>query len=157
MMSLPREYAVFGILAGGIIVLSLFLGSPFWYINLLLLVLLLCIMLGTHTWHDRGFYLLCGGVPVVIASSSMNLWAGVFAACTLAGMIAIVFGIGESTQDLKNYAVFCGSSLLVALIIQISNHAVVPLIAFAGVTALILAVYSVRRYQFHKHLSGAEQ
>ena len=149
------EYRFFVALAIGVIVTALFIPSPAGYSAIILLVIFALVLFGTRTWHDRGFYLVCGGEPVVIACSMMNIWAGLFAACMLTGLICGVLGLMGSGEDLLCFAGFCVSSLVIAGIIHFSNHVLLPLALIIGITVLILAIQSVRIYQFRKAYNGA--
>jgi hypothetical protein len=151
----PPEYLFFIALAAGVAVVTLLSGSPFAYLNFLLLLLLGAILAVTRSWPDRGFYLACGGVPLVIACSIMNLWAGLFAVCMLGGMVAGALGLLTSREDLRPFACFCAGSSFVALLIQLSNHVLLPLLVIGGLTVLIIAIQSIRMYQFKKHYTGA--
>jgi len=149
------EYLFFIALAAGVTGITLLSGSPAGYLNFMLLLLLSGILAITRTWHDRGFYLVCSGEPLVVACSIMNLWAGLFTVCMLAGIIGGALGLLESRQDLGHFAFFCGSSALIALLIQVSNHVLLPLLILGSSAAFILAIQSVRTYQFQKHYTGA--
>jgi hypothetical protein len=155
MTSLLPEYRFFSALAAGVIITTVFLASPVWYLNLILLILVFGSLILTRTWRDRGFYLVCSGIPLVVACSLMNLWAGLFTICMGAGIVCSTLGLLESRQDLIRLGFFWGCSFLTALLIQISNHVLFPLIILGGITALFLAVRSVRMYQFRKHYAGA--
>jgi hypothetical protein len=155
MNPVPQEYQVFIILALGVVGLTVFVGSPTWYVNFLLVLVVLSAMALTRTWQDRGFYLICAGEPLVIACGMMNLWAGLFAACMVAGIVCSVLGILASGEDMRFFGFFCSISLLIALLIQFSNHVSLPLVILGIVTAAILGIQSVRMYLFRKQYSGA--
>ena len=87
----------------------------------------------------------------------MNIWAGLFVVCMLTGIIGSVLGLVESKNDLVLFLGFCMSSLFVAVIIHLSNHVLLPLVAIAGIAGIIMAVQSVRIYQFKKTYSGASK
>jgi hypothetical protein len=152
--SLP-EYVFFIALAVVVSASALISGSLAGYINVILLLLFSGILIITRTWKDRGFYLVCGAEPLVIACTVTNLWAGLFSLCMVAGIICRAFGLLESRPDLRPFLFFCGSSFLIALLIRVSNHVLVPLIIFGGITGVILAIRSVRTYQFRKEYTGA--
>ena len=151
----PPEYPFFIALAIGVTGISLLLGSPAWYLNIALLLLVCGILVITRTWHDRGFFLVCGGEPLVVACGIMNLWVGLFSACMLAGIVYGALGLLESRKDILSFALFCGGAFFVALLIQVSNHVPLVLLIIGGVTAIILAIQSVRTYQFRKQYTGA--
>jgi len=155
MNSLPREYQIFAGLAAGVAGITILIGSPASYINFILLLLFFITLVLTRSWHDRGFYLVCCGEILVIACGILNLWAGLFVVCMLVGIVCEVQQLLESRQDLSTFALFCGVSLGITLLVQLSNHVLLPLIILGGVTALILIIQSIRSYQFRKHVTGA--
>jgi len=142
-------------MAAVVIAITIVTRSTVWYLNLILLTLLCAILILTLTWQDRGFYLACTGEPLVVLCSIQNLWAGLFVVCMLAGMVCGALGLLESRQDLRSFAFFCGSTVLITLLILVSNHVLVPILVLGIVTAAIIAIQSVRTYQFKKHYSGA--
>jgi hypothetical protein len=155
MNRLLPEHQFLIVLTAGVAAFSLLSGSPSWYLNFLLIALVYGILVFTRTWPDRGFYLVCSGEPLIIACSIQNLWAGLFVICMLGGVVCGAMGLLESRQDLHEFAYFCGSCLLIALLIQISNHVQTPLIIMSIIIVVILTIQSVRIYQFRKHYSGA--
>ncbi|MCK9580515.1 MAG: hypothetical protein M0Q92_08700 [Methanoregula sp.] len=154
MTSLAPEYRFFIALAAGTVLATAFLASPVWYLTIVLLVPVLAVLALARTRPDRGFYLMCSGMPLVIASAGMNIWAGLFGACILAGMVVSAAGFIESGEDMVIFALFCSGLFLVALLIELSNHVLSPLIIILGITGLVLAIHSVHNYQFRKHYSG---
>ena len=150
------EYLFLGVLAVGVLGISIpVIGTPEGYLSLALL-LLLCGVLGiTRTWKDRGFYLVCGGEPLVVICSITNLWAGVFSVCMLAGIVCRAWGLHESHRDLIPFVLFCCGTGIIALIITLSNHVLPALLAIGSITAVILTIQSVRSYQFRKQCTGA--
>ncbi|WP_321507928.1 hypothetical protein [uncultured Methanoregula sp.] len=149
------EYQWFIVMVAGVACITLLLGSPIWYLNGLLVLLYLGVLLLTRTRRDRGFYLVCAGEPLVIACGIQNLWAGVFIICTLAGIICSVLGLFESRNDKQQFGLFLVISFLIALLIQLSNHVLLPLIILGVVAAAIILIQSIRMYQFRKHYTGA--
>ena len=149
------EYWFFLALALGVVATSSYFASPIWYAGILLLLIFAGILHVTRTWPDRGFYLVCAGEPLVVACSMMNFWAGLYAVCMLTGMIGGALGLIESKADYTPLAGFWAGSLLVAIIIQFSNHVLLPLVVVTGLAGIILAVQSIRFYQFKKQYSGA--
>ena len=156
MNDLQREYKIFIALVAGILIATLLSGSPTGYISILLLFLVFGIMVITRTWRgDRIFYIVCAGEPLVIACSIMNIWAGLFAVCMLAGMVSGELRLLESPKDIRFFALFCASSFLIALLIQVSNHVLLPLLIIGGIAAIVLGGQTLRMHQFRKHYSGA--
>jgi hypothetical protein len=149
------EYQFLLALAAGVAVITILAGSPVGYFTFLLLLLFSGIVILTRTFEDRGVYLVCSGAPLVAACGMVNLWAGLFAACMITGIVCRAFGLLESREDLRPFALFCGSAFLVALIIQLSNHVLLPLLVLAVIMIIILSVQSVRWYQFKKFCTGA--
>ena len=155
MSDLRTEYRFFIPLAAGVIGITLLMGVLTWYINFLLLLVFFGALVVTRSWHDRGFYLVCSGLPLVIGCGIMNLWAGLFAVFMVAAIVCGVLGLLTSCSDMRTFSFFCGCSFLITLIIQFSNHVLLPLFILGGVIAIILGIQSVRMYQFRKHYAGA--
>jgi hypothetical protein len=155
MNNLPMEYPFLIALTVGVAIIAVFPGLPPGYLSLALLALLWGIFLLTRTGKYRGFYLVCGGEPLVVACGMVNLWAGLFSVCMLAGMVCGAWGMLESRHNFIPFALFCGGALVVALIINISNHVPVSLLALGCIAALVLAAESVRMYTFRKQFTGA--
>jgi hypothetical protein len=143
------------VLAAGVVVATVLLRPPDWYLPLALLMFLGAVMVVSRTRRDRGFYLVCGGEPLVVACGIMNLWTGLFAVWMLAGIVGGSTGLIRSGHDLRAFALFCAGSGAIALIVFVSNHVLQSVLVLAGITAMILGVLSVRSYQFRKHCSGA--
>jgi hypothetical protein len=155
MNNLPMEYLFFIALAAGVAGITLLLGSPVGCLSFMLLLFLFAILLIIRTWHDRGFYLICGSVPLAIACSIMNIWMGLFTVCMLASIVCGALGLLTTRQDLRYFAFFCGSSFFIALLIELSNHVLLPFLILSSMTAIILVIQSVRMYQFRKSYTGA--
>ncbi|HPS23895.1 MAG TPA: hypothetical protein PLM60_10890 [Methanoregulaceae archaeon] len=155
-MNIPRhEYGFFLLLVITTLVTTVITATSFWYLPILLLILFSAIFLLTQTGRDRVIYLVCGGEPLVIICGTMNLWAGLIIQCTLAGIISVAMGFFESTWDQRVFALFCGILSLVTLLIELSNHVLLPLFVLGAATTVILAARSVRMYQFRKQYNGA--
>lgn len=154
MKRLQPEYWFFIALAAGIAGNTAYQASPYWYLNIILLIIFFFVLAISRTWHDRGFYLACSGEVLVISCSITNIWAGLFALCMLAGIICGALGILENREDFINLAFFCGSSFIVALLAQVSNHVLSLLLVLGSVIIIILALQSVRTYQFRKNYIG---
>jgi hypothetical protein len=131
------------------------LNSPVWYLDVLLGLLFLSVLLLTATWRDRAFYLVCAGEPLVILCGIQNLWAGVFVVCTLAGILCSAQNLLESREDKQQLGIFLGMVFLIGLLIQFSNHVLLPLTILGILAFAILLVQSIRMYQFRKQYTGA--
>jgi len=153
-MKLLPEYGFFIALAAGITGITIFQALPYWYLNIILLIFFFFILAISRTWHDRGFYLACSGEILVVACSISNIWAGLYALCMLAGILCGALGILKNRQDLKTLAFFCGSSCIIAILAQLSNHVLSPLVVLGSIIIIILAIQSVRTYQFRKYYTG---
>jgi hypothetical protein len=156
MNSIPMEDQLFILLAAGVFCITLVLGSPVWYLNGILTAVLLAVLLVTRTRRDRGFYLICTGMPLAIVCGLQNIWAGFFVLCVLAGIICAVLDLFASWEDKKQFGIFLCSAFLLTLVIQFSNHVPGPLIVLGIITGAILLVHSVRMYQFRKQYTGAK-
>ena len=127
------------------------------YLDFIILLIFISVFALTRTWHDRGFYLVCSSVPLMIGAGMMNIWAGMMVIWMVAGTICTSLGILASREDMMHFLGFCGCVLLVTLLIDVSNHVLLPLLVLAGGVAVVLLIQSVRAYQFRKYYSGAEQ
>ncbi|MHB8163100.1 MAG: hypothetical protein ACYDDV_02000 [Methanoregula sp.] len=153
-MKLLPEYGFFIALAAGITGITVYQALPYWYLNIILLIIFFFILAISRTWQDRGFYLACSGEVLVVSCSISNIWAGLFSLCMLARIICRALGILESRQDYKTLAFFFGSSLIIAILAQLSNHVLSPLLVLGSIIIIILAIQSVRTYQFRKYYTG---
>ena len=158
MNALLPEIRFFALLSLGVVGTVFLVPSPAGYPALILLAIFATVLYFTRTWRDRGFYLVCSGEPLVVACSMINPWAGLFSICMLAGIVCEALGISiVGREELVLFTGFCISSLFITLIIHISNHVLVPLVIILGLAAGILAIQSVRIYQFRKEYRGAIQ
>jgi hypothetical protein len=149
------EYGFFAGMAAGILILSALVSSPSWYIHLMLLAVVGIILYSTTAWHDRIFYLVCAGGLLVVAAGVMNLWAGLFVVWMLAGLTCGAQGLLESRKDYYALLLFWGCTLVIAAVIQVSNHVILPLLLSGAGTGLIIGIQVIRNYQFRKQHSGA--
>jgi hypothetical protein len=151
------EYRFIIPLAAGLSSALLLLQPAAWYLDILLLFLFIGIVVITRTWPDRGFYQVCSSVPLIAVSGIMNLWAGMFTVWMVAGTTCTSLGLLASREDQKHFLLFCGSVSLITLLIGASNHVLLPLLVLTTTVAVVLAVQSVRTYQFRKRYTGAGQ
>ena len=149
-----RDYVFLGVLVVGVIGITAWSGSPVWYLNLILLCLFGGIFSAIRNWHDRVFYLVCAGEPLIVACSATNLWAGVVVVWMVAGIVCNTMGMLEFSGGIKSFVLFCGVAAIVAALVQVSNHVVFPLLILAAGTVAILAAQAIRDHQFKK-LFGA--
>jgi len=149
------EYRLFILLALGVFCTTLALGLQVWYLTGTLTAVLLGVLLFTRTWRDRGFYIVCTGVPLAIVCGLQNLWAGLFVLCVLTGIVCTVLGLLASEEDKKQFGIFFCASILITLLIQFSNHVPGPLLVLGIAIGAILLIHSVRMYQFRKQYTGA--
>jgi hypothetical protein len=149
------EYGFFAGMAAGVLILSALVSFSSWYIHLMLLALMGITLYYTGTWPDRIFYLVCAGGLLVVAAGAMNLWAGLFVVWMLAGVICGAQGLLESRKDYYALFLFWGCTLVIAAVIQVSNHVILPLLLSGAVTGLIIGIQMIRNYQFRKQYSGA--
>jgi len=156
-MKLPvrQEDGFFLLLVAGVLLFTFAASPASPYICPLLLVLTGIVLYTTRTWKDRAFYILCAGLPLVIALSAVQIWAGLFAVWMLAGIVLAELEMLASGNEWMSYAAFCGATLVIAAGIQVSNHVLLPLMILAGIIALIVAVQILRDYRFRKQYTGA--
>lgn len=156
MRTLPPESGFFILLVAGVIVLLLPLfPTLFWVVCLLLALLPGVILYLTRTWPDRAFYLTCAGQPAAIACGSTGIWAGLFVELMLAGMVAGTMGLLTSREDYRFLLLFFGLTVMLALVVSLSNHVFILLLALGAGLALLAAIATIRGYQFRKEYTGA--
>jgi hypothetical protein len=156
MRTIPPESGFFLLLVAGVIALLLpFFPTLYWFGGLLLALLPGVILYLTRRWPDRAFYLICAGQPAVIACGSTNIWAGLFVEMMLAGMVAGTMELLVSREDYLYLFLFYGLILVLALIIQVSNHVFFLLLALGAALALLAGILAIRNYQFRKEYTGA--
>jgi hypothetical protein len=156
-MKLPvrQDHGFFLLLAAGVLIFTVAASPASWYLYPLLLALTGIVLYATRTWKDRVFYILCSGQPLVIALSAVLPGAGLFAVWMLAGIVLAELGMLASGYDWLTYAAFCGVTLVIAAVIQASNHVLLPLIMLTGIVTLFAAVRILRDYRFRKQYTGA--
>ena len=148
------EYGFLGVLAAGVLALSILIVSAVEYTSIITLCLFAGIWFGIRAWHDRAFYLVCAGLPLILACGSINLWAGLFVIWIIAGISCNAMGIFKETSEIRLFVLFCGVTVLVAVLVQVSNHVVVPLILLSIILAIILAIQAIRDFKFRKQYRG---
>lgn len=149
------NYLFLGVLAAGVIGVTVWSGSPVWYLNFIFLCLFVGISYAIRSWHDRAFYLVCAGEPLIVACGAMNLYAGMFAVWMVAGIVCNAMGMLEFLMGIKSFVLFCGVAAIVAILVQVSNHVLLPLLILTAGTGAILAVLVVRDYQFRKQFGAS--
>ena len=156
-MNIPvrRDDVFFLLLAAGVLIFTLAAQPPSWYLYLLLLALPGIVLYATRSWKDRMFYILCAGLPLVIALAAVQIWAGLFAVWMLGAIVLAALGRLEPGDDLLAYAAFCGATLVIAAGIDASGHVLLPLLIIGGLTAVFVLVFTVRGYRFRKQYAGA--
>jgi hypothetical protein len=156
-MNLPLrlDYGFFLLMVAGILTFTVAASPASWYLYPPLLVLVGIVLYRTRTWKDRALYILCAGQPLVIASGTALVWAGLFVVWTLAGIVLSSLGMLGSGRDWRSYAGFCGATLVIAAGIDASNHVLLPLVILGGLITLFSAVQTIREYRFRKQYTGA--
>lgn len=144
------DYLFIAVLAVTVIGVTVWTGSVVWYLPPILLCLFGGVFYATRRWHDRGFFLICAGIPLMVACGAMSAWAGLVAGWMVAGCTCNAMGLLARPRERQLFGVFCAATLPVALIVYFSNHVVVPIIIFAVVTGAIVAVQQIRDHQWRK-------
>lgn len=154
-LSLNKEHAFLYGLGAGVIVATIIISPPFWYANLILLMIFYGVVYGTRTWPDRGVFAACAGTPLVVACSAMNIWAGLLVVWMLAMTGSWVPGIFDAGTDRTTFLLFVCATLLIAAGIGIANHVLLPLICLCCAVIIFSGAMTIRDYQFRKLYSGA--
>ena len=128
---------------------------PAGYLCLLLLIPVGGLLFAARTWHGRIFYLVCSGELLVLACGAVTIWAGLFTAWMLAGVVLLELGMLEGREDFGVFVLFCCATLVLAAVIQVSDHVLVPLLLLAAGAGLVLFFQDIRNYQLRKKYAGA--
>ena len=155
MRPLPPDSLITLVMAAVIILAAAVFPAPAWYLTLVLLGLFVAVYWLTRNWHDRVFYLVCSGALLVVACGTTSIWEGLAIAWMLGGIIATATGMEVSRDDIPAVLTFGACTLAVALMIQLSNHVLLPLLVLSAASAGIAAVMAIRDYRFRKLCSGA--
>jgi uncharacterized membrane protein len=73
----------------------------------------------------------------------------------LAGVVLLELGMLEGKEDFGVFMLFCCVTLVLAAVIQVSDHVLVPLILLAAGAGLVLFFQDIRNYQLRKKYTGA--
>jgi hypothetical protein len=150
-----RDIQIIIVMAAVVILATAIFPSPSWYLTLVLLGVFILVSWRTRAWPDRVFYLTCSGILLVVACSAASTGEGLVVAWLLAGVIATVMGMIWSKKDIPAVLMFGSSTLAVALMIQLANHVLLPLLILGAATALVVAALAIRDYRFRKEHTGA--
>jgi hypothetical protein len=150
------EYPSIAILAAIVLSTTLVFGVELWYVSAVLILIFAGVYTYTYEYPDRGFYILCSGIPLVIECGLLSLWAGLLAGCGLAVVTCSALGILKTATDRKNFLIFCGIAFIVALVTELTNHVLLPLLVFSIAAGVVILVRSVKRYQIQKEFTGAK-
>lgn len=134
---------------------AIFFMPETWYILISLLLVYFSVLALTRNRHDRGFFITCSAVPLLVACSSANIWAGLVTACLLAAYFRTILTLIETRGDGLIFGTYCTSLLLLALLIHFANHVLLPFFIITGTVIVLLAIQSIRTYQLKKHYTGA--
>ena len=134
---------------------GIFFMPETWYILVLLLLTYFFVLFLTRNRHDRGYFITCSAIPLLVACSSANIWAGLGTACLLAGNFRTMQALIETREDILVFGAYCTILLPLALLIHLANHVLLPFFVFAGTAIVLLAIQSIRTYQLKKHYTGA--
>jgi hypothetical protein len=155
-LSLKKEYVFFVGPGAGVVVATIIIAPPFWYANLILLMMFYGVLYATRTRPDRGFFTVCAAAPLVVACSAMNIWAGLLVVWMLALMGSWAPGIFDAGADrTTTFLLFLCTTLLIAAGIDSANHVVLPLICLCSAVVVFAGAMTIRDYQFRKQYSGA--
>jgi hypothetical protein len=155
MNPIPADLWFTGFLTAAVIMVTAIGPAPAWYLTIILLALFVAIFRLTWTRHDRIFYLVCAGELLVVACGAVSIWGGLVVAWMLSGIVATALGMTGSRNDIVAFLTFCFGTLLGAMMIQLANHVLFPLFILCSGTAILLAVQTIRDYQFRKQYSEA--
>jgi hypothetical protein len=144
----------FVLMAGGALGAAVASHSLTGILCVLLLIPTGAILFAARTWQGRIFYLVCSGELLVIACGAVSIWAGLFTAWMLTGIVLGELRMIEGNEDMGIYLLFCCVTLVPAAVIQVSNHVLLPLLLLAAGAGLVLFYEHIRNYQLRKTYTG---
>jgi hypothetical protein len=144
----------FALMAGGALGAAIASQSLTGYLCVLLLIPPGGILFAAPAWHGRIFYLVCSGELLVIACGAISIWAGLFTAWMLTGVVLGELGLIENKDDFSVYLLFGCVTLILAAVMQVSNHVLIPLLVLAAGAGLVLFFQHIRNYQLRKKYTG---
>jgi hypothetical protein len=149
-----QDLIFFFLMAAGALAAALTAPSPIAYLCLLPLLPFGAILFRGRSWHGRVFYLVCSGELLVIACGVLSLWAGLFAAWMLAGVVLAELQMLEGRADLLKYFLLCLLMLVPAAVVLVANHTLEPILVFAAGLAAVLFLQGVRSYRMRKEFGA---
>ncbi len=154
-MTAPASFVFPLTLAITVAATGIFFMPETWYILIALLLVYFGVLFLTRNRHDRGYFIICSAVPLLVASSSANIWTGLVTACLLAGNFCTMLAHLKTRVDGLIFGAYCAILLLLALLIHLANHVLLPFLIFTGTAIVLLAIQSIRTYSLKKHYAGA--
>jgi cell division protein FtsW (lipid II flippase) len=142
------------LMAAAVIAGTILRPGPAEYLAILLVCVFAAVYRLTRNRPDRLFYLACSGALLVAVCATASTWEGLFVAWMAAGVLAASAGITVSARDLPAVLLCAGVTLVLAWMIELANHVLLPLTVIGGITAIILAVMAIRTYRLRKEYAG---
>jgi len=155
MSRLPADRVIIGMMAAVVVLITLISPAPSGYLPVLLVGIFAALYWWIRNWHDRFFYLVCSGIVLVAVCGAGSTWEGLIIAWMVAGILATVTGVTVSVHDLPAVLAGGAATILITLMIELANHALLPIAILCGMTLGFLAVIIIRDYRFQKQYSGA--
>jgi hypothetical protein len=154
MTPLPSSRVILGIMAGVVILGSLFRPSLAGYLAIVFFGVFFLVFWLTRNQPGRVFYLAVTGTLLTAVCAAASTGEGLVIAWLGGGLIAGVMGARLSRHDIP--ALLAGGIFTVALaaLIEWSNHVLLPIVIMGGIAGCFLAVMAVRDYRFRKQYTG---
>jgi len=104
--------------------------------------------------RERGFYLLCAGVPLVVAA---GLLYGIVLQLVLLALALHTQHLLPARRDAAPFLAFCGAALLVYPLAAYPGSLLLPLLLIAGGVLFALLALRISAYRLIRRYTGAER
>lgn len=119
-----------------------------WYFTVIITAIFVILAFTKGTSEDNEILILASGELLVIAVATTSFWLGYIVQCAIIGAVMLDGKVPADTQDLKIFAFLCLAALICAIIIDRSNHMLLPFLTvtaiITGITITILGVQEMR-------------
>ena len=148
------EYLPIGLMAGIVAIGMLLVPAPAGYLSLLMVAIFALVFRLTRARPDRALYLTCTGLVLVAICTSVSVWEGLAAGWLAAAAISAAMGLPLTSCDTRVLLAAGITTAALALMTELANHVLVPLLLMSGAVVIALAIVAIRDYRFRNMYSG---
>lgn len=108
--------------------------------------------------RERGFYLLCAGVPLVVAAGLSGLMYAIVLQIVLLALALHTQHLLPARRDAAApFLAFCGAALIVCPLVAYPGSLLLPLLLIAGIVLFALLALRISAYRLIRRYTGAER